>query len=213
MRCVNTGSRSVNDSRARSKRLLAAGKNLYLAGFMATGKTATAKAIARLLRVPWTDLDERIERESGLTVEKFFAERGERAFRAAEHDALKAVTGAGGLVVALGGGTVCHARNRALLRGTGPIVLLTAPAEVVLRRIGRTRTRPLLADQDAHQRIRALLVRRASDYSRYRLRVDTTDLTASAAAGAVLQVIEDAGRRSEAARARDMAGCRGGTCR
>jgi len=210
---MSTGGRSPNASLARAERLLAAGKNVYLAGFMGTGKTATAKALARVLRVPGVDLDEAIVREQGRSVAEIFAQRGERAFRNAEHRALKAVVDDGGRVVALGGGAVCFERNRALLRGTGPVVLLTAPAEVILNRVGGSASRPLLAGRDAPATIQALLARRMRDYRRYRLRVDTAELTPAGAAEAVLQAIEAAGRQAEAVRARDMAARRGGTCR
>lgn len=213
MRCVSTGGRSPGARQARAERLLAAGKNVYLAGFMGTGKTATARAMARILGAVWVDLDEAIEREQGLSVAQIFAERGERTFRNAEHRALKGLVGAGGRVVALGGGAVCFERNRALLRGTGPVVLLTAPSEVILKRIGHMRTRPLLTGTDAPATIRALLARRMRDYRRYHLRVDTSELTPPGAAEAVLQAIESAGRLADAARARDMAARRGGTCR
>ena len=115
--------------------------------------------------------------------------------------------------VALGGGTVCFERNRALLRGSGPVALLTAPAEVILKRVGRSTARPLLAVPDAPAKIRSLLARRMRDYRRYRLRVDTSELTPAGSAEAVFHAIEEAGRRSEATRARDMATRRGGTCR
>ena len=213
MRCVSTGRPSQSDSRSRAERLIAAGKNVYLAGFMGTGKSSTAKAISRILGVPWIDLDEAIVREEGQSVAEIFSLRGERAFRNAEHRAIKAVVEGPGAVVALGGGAVCFERNRALLRGTGPVVLLTAPDEVILRRVGRSQNRPLLAGPDAPAKVRALLVRRMRDYRRYRLRVDTAELTPAGAAEAVLQVVEHAGRQAEAARARDMAARRGGTCR
>ncbi|MHB8835742.1 MAG: shikimate kinase [Candidatus Methylomirabilia bacterium] len=210
---MSTGKLSRNGSKTRAELLLAAGKNIYLAGFMGTGKTSTARAIARMLGVPWLDLDEAIVREEGLSVSEIFAQRGERAFRNAEHRALKAVVEGAGAVVALGGGAVCFERNRALLRATGPVVLLTAPAETILKRVGRSQDRPLLAGGDAPARVRALLVRRMQDYRRYRLRVDTTELTPAGAAEAVLQVVDHAGRQADAARARDMAARRGGTCR
>ena len=180
---------------------------------MGTGKTATARAISRILGVPWLDLDAAVVRAEGSSVAEIFERRGERAFRNAEHRALLAAVAGPGAVVALGGGAVCFERNRALLRGTGPVVLLTAPAEVILKRIGRSKGRPLLAGDDAPARVRALLVRRMRDYRRYRLRVDTTELTPAGAAEAVLQAVDHAGRQSDAARARDMAARRGGTCR
>ncbi len=213
MRCVNTGGRSSGASRARAERLLAAGRNLYLAGFMATGKTATARAVARALGAPWVDLDERIEAAEGMSVAEIFAARGQRAFRNAEHRALGEVVRTGGQVVALGGGVVCYERNRTLLRGTGPVVVLTAPPEVLLRRIGSSPARPLLAGADAPERLRRLLARRAPHYRRYRLRVDTAELTPRGAAEGVLHAVEADARRAAAARARDMAARRGGTCR
>jgi shikimate kinase len=121
---VTTGARSSADSHARAERLLAAGRNLYLAGFMGTGKSSAARALARILAAPRVDLDEAIGQAEGMSVARIFAERGERAFRAAEHRALKAAVAAGGSVVALGGGAVCFARNREVLRGTGPVVVL-----------------------------------------------------------------------------------------
>jgi shikimate kinase len=180
---------------------------------MGAGKSATAKAISRILGVPWVDLDAEIEREEGLSVADIFAQRGERAFRNAEHRALTTVARGSGSVVALGGGAVCFERNRAALRGTGPVVLLTATPEVLLKRVGSSGERPLLAGADAAVRVRALLARRMRDYRRYRLRVDTTELTPAGAAEAVLQVVDHAGRLADAARARDMAARRGGTCR
>lgn len=213
MRCVATGKRSKSDSPSRAERLIAAGKKVYLAGFMGTGKTLTAREIARMLGVPWVDLDEAIVREEGLSVSEIFAQRGERAFRNAEHRALKAVVAGAGAVVALGGGAVCFERNRVLLRGTGPVLLLTAPADTIIKRVGRSKDRPLLAGRDAAAKIRALLVRRMRDYRRYRLRVDTTELSPAGAAEAVLQLVDHAGRQAVTARARDMAARRGGTCR
>lgn len=213
MRCVSTGARSRAASLARAERLLAAGKNVYLAGFMGTGKSSAAKAIGRILGAPWVDLDESIAREQGRSVVEIFAERGERAFRNAEHRALKAVVDGGGRVVALGGGAVCFERNRELLKGSGPVVLLTAPVETILKRVGKSKGRPLLAGPDAPAKARALLARRMRDYRRYRLRVDTAELTPLGTAEAVLHAIEEAGRQSEAARARDQAARRGGTCR
>jgi hypothetical protein len=62
---VSTGGRSSADSHARAERLLAAGRNVYLAGFMGTGKTATAQGDGADPRVPWVDLDERESRDEG----------------------------------------------------------------------------------------------------------------------------------------------------
>jgi shikimate kinase len=175
-------------------RLLARGRNIYLAGFMGTGKSATARAAARLLGVPWRDLDREIEEEAGMSIAEIFRTRGERAFRAAEHRALSRAASAGGAVVALGGGAVCFPRNRERLRGTGPVVVLTAAPEVIWKRVRGGSERPLLAGEGGFERMRALLARRMPEYRRYRRRVDTGGLRPRAAAAAVLAALEGAHR-------------------
>jgi hypothetical protein len=42
VRCVSTGRPSRSESTSRAERLIAAGKKIYLAGFMGAGKSATA---------------------------------------------------------------------------------------------------------------------------------------------------------------------------
>jgi len=182
-----------------ARRLLSRGRNIYLAGFMGTGKTATARALARRLGAPWVDLDDEIERASGMTVPEIFAARGERAFRTLERAALRRVADAGGRVVALGGGAVCSAPNRELLRSSGAVVLLHAAPEVIWRRVARQGGRPLLSGPRGRERLAGLLARRRADYGRYRRRVDTGRLTPRAAAEAAIVALEPRPRRRERA--------------
>ena len=60
------------------------GSNVYLGGFMGTGKTATGRELARLAGRPFLDLDELIERRLAMPIPRIFSERGEGYFRDAE---------------------------------------------------------------------------------------------------------------------------------
>ena len=182
---------------AAARQLLARGRNIYLAGFMGTGKSVTARALGSRLGVPWADLDAQIERQAGLSVASIFAQRGEPAFRDLEHEALGCLAAAGGRVVALGGGAVCFPRNRALMRASGVVVVLEASPAVIWRRVGGRGGRPLLSGAGGRPGVEALLRRRRRDYHRYRRRVDTGGLSPRAAAAAVLSALEPA-RRSDA---------------
>lgn len=212
MRYANTGGLSASGSPNRAGRLLAQGKNVYLAGFMGTGKSVVARSLARRLGAAWVDTDALIEREADMSIAEIFRTGGERAFRATEHRVLRRVTREGGRVVALGGGAVCFPRNREVLRGTGPVVVLTAPPEVIWRRVRHAGGRPLLAGDGGYERMRTLLEGRRADYRRYRLRVDTEHLRPSGVAAAVVAVIEGTAR---ARRPQECAAHRGegGTCR
>ncbi len=54
---------------------------IYLAGFMASGKTTIGRALARRIGWHFADLDHDIEQESGTTIASIFDERGEAEFR------------------------------------------------------------------------------------------------------------------------------------
>jgi shikimate kinase len=135
---------------------------IFLSGFMAAGKTAVGRELARLLGARFIDLDERIEETSGRTIEQLFAADGEGAFRRLETDTLQAVCRLDGVVVALGGGTVVRRQNRDLIRSRGTLVWLNTPRSTILDRLESGESmRPLY--QDAAQ-VERLLESRLEQY-------------------------------------------------
>ena len=80
--------------------------NLYLVGFMGTGKTTVGRAIAQRLGFQALDSDYEIERLAGKTVAQIFAEEGEVAFRARERAFVDDGHPGHGVVVACGGGLI-----------------------------------------------------------------------------------------------------------
>ena len=60
--------------------------NLYLVGFMGTGKTTVGRAAAMRLGFQFLDSDQEIERKQGRTVAQIFADEGEAAFRRMERE-------------------------------------------------------------------------------------------------------------------------------
>lgn len=160
--------------------------NVYLTGFMGTGKSAVGRALARRLRRRFVDLDAAVERSAGLPVAGIFARRGEAAFRRLERAALAKAAARGGAVVALGGGALLDARNRALAARTGTVVRLTCSRRELVRRLRAKRAeRPLLAGGPLDARVASLLAARRGAYAGARLTVSTTRITNAAAAAAI----------------------------
>lgn len=169
---------------------MTSGKNIFLAGFMGTGKTSAGKELARRLQAPFVDLDSVIEKREVMAVTDIFSRRGENYFRDVEHLVLKEVSDAGGQVVALGGGAVCFERNRRLLDESGEVVLLTADAEVIWKRVGASETRPLIEENDGYGRMMRLLAAREEEYRRFPAVVDTSDQSPAETAAAILELLE-----------------------
>jgi shikimate kinase len=137
-----------------------------LTGFMGSGKSTVGRLLAGQLAWHFTDLDEEIEKESGLTVSQIFAQRGEPAFREIEHRCLDRILAAASarqirLILALGGGTFTQPRNAALLRGPGAlvkgpgaaIVWLDCPTEELLQRCVLMGDRPLFRDEASFRKL------------------------------------------------------------
>ena len=84
----------------------AADVNLYLVGFMGTGKTTIGRAAAQRLGFALVDSDHEIERQQGKTIADIFAGAGEAAFRQLERDFVENGHPATRTVVSCGGGLV-----------------------------------------------------------------------------------------------------------
>lgn len=140
--------------------------NLYLVGFMGTGKTTVSRILAARLGHRWVDSDHEIERLQGRTMTEIFATEGETNFRQMERDFIERGHSAERTVVACGGGLVIQDGMLAALQKRGVVVCLHATVETILRRTAGNRSRPLLNVEDPEKRIRDLYAIRDPIYRR-----------------------------------------------
>ena len=138
--------------------------NLYLVGFMGTGKTTVGRAAAQRMGFHLLDSDVEIERQAGKPIPEIFATQGEPAFRAMEREFIEKGHPAEKCVVACGGGLVVQPGLRELLQSKGIVVCLHASIETILKRTQGSRHRPLLNVEDPLERIRTLYAQREPIY-------------------------------------------------
>jgi shikimate kinase len=138
--------------------------NLYLVGFMGTGKTTVGRAVAQRLGFAFLDSDHEIERGHGRSIADIFAGEGEPAFRAMERAFIAGGHPAERTVVACGGGLVVQPGLPEQLAEKGVIVCLHASIETILARTSRQGERPLLSVPDPAERARALWAEREPIY-------------------------------------------------
>ncbi len=142
----------------------AADVNLYLVGFMGTGKSTVGRAVAQKLGFALLDSDHEIERLRKQTIPEIFASQGEAAFRAMERTFIESGHPAERTVVSCGGGLVVQPGMLALLKSKGVVVCLHASIETILDRTARHQHRPLLVAEDPEERIRTLYAAREPIY-------------------------------------------------
>ena len=164
-------------------------ENIALIGFMAVGKSAIGRTLAKKLHRRFVDLDAVIEKSEGLKVRDIFIQKGEGYFRQLEKRLLEEVLSRNGQVIATGGGAVMDDDNLRLLRERALLVGLTASIDVLLARAGNGAKRPLLAGGDRRERVATLLRERETKYAQASALVDTSDLTVDQAAEKIVQLL------------------------
>lgn len=162
-------------------------KNIVLIGFMGTGKTSVGKVLAKKLGREFVDVDEVIEKTTGMKISEIFSRFGERVFRDIETEVIKLITKKNGQVIATGGGVVLRDENMNRLRENGIIFCLKAKENVIFERVKHCTDRPLLQVQNPEERISQLLKERMPLYDKADFSVDTSGLTPEEVADRIIE--------------------------
>ena len=141
---------------------------IYLVGFMASGKSTLARALADRLQWRSEDIDELIEARERHTITEIFARQGEPYFRAVEREILAILQPMRHVVVATGGGTFADPENRQRINLDGASVWLDVPLAELIPRIHLDGRRPLAANRAQLER---LYLARVEGYRQAHVRV------------------------------------------
>lgn len=138
--------------------------NVFLVGPTGAGKTSIGRQLAARYGMPFLDLDQEIERHTGVAVSTIFDIEGEDGFRRRESALLDECSRRRGVLLASGAGAVLDPANRRHLAERGYVVWLQATVPLQLHRLAHDTSRPLLADTDRHRKLEAMAAARTSLY-------------------------------------------------
>jgi len=175
-------------------------KNIALIGFMAVGKSAIGRTLAKKLRRRFVDLDRVIERAEGSKVREIFEHKGEAYFRQLEKQALADVLEENNQVIATGGGVILDDQNLQILREKALLIGLSAEMDVLLARAGDATKRPLLQGSNRREKIEILLRQRAARYAQAHVTIDTSNLTVDQVVKRIMGMLEVRKKPSDANR-------------
>ena len=140
--------------------------NLYVIGFMGTGKSSISRRVARKLGMQFLDVDDEIERSANLPIPEIFDKHGESYFRQLEWDYIDNGHPGEGCVISCGGGLITQDGMSDLLKSKGVLLCLHASVETILARTQGNSNRPLLNVNNPKERIGKLLADRQSYYNK-----------------------------------------------
>ncbi len=158
---------------------------IALLGVRGAGKSTLGAALAKRLRVPLVELDQRIEAAAGLRLAEIFELHGEAYYRRLEREVLaQLLSPPTPMVLATGGSLVNDAATYALLRARCRTVWLRAtPREHWDRVVQQGDARPMAKNPAAFAELQALLAARAPLYGQAEHVIDTSGRGATAIVG------------------------------
>ena len=165
--------------------------NIYLVGFMGTGKTSVAKEIAFLLHRDFVEIDDLIEEAERKKIVDIFREKGEAYFRRREKEILEDIAKKDNLIVSCGGGIVINQENIELMKKTGKVVCLKASADVIYERTKKYSHRPLLNVENPVLKIKELLKERDKFYRQADFFVDTDNLSIEDVSRKIINLLQN----------------------
>lgn len=150
-------------------------KSVVLVGMMGSGKSAIGRRLATALGAPFRDADTEIERAAGCSVNEIFARHGESAFRDGERKVVARLLNEPPQVLATGGGAFLDEKTRARIKAEAISVWLKADLALLVERVSRKETRPLLKNVDQRAVLEKLIHEREPIYAQADITVESDE--------------------------------------
>ena len=163
---------------------------LVLVGLMGSGKSAVGRRAAKKLGLNYTDSDQKIVSDAGISITEIFELAGEAKFREMEFQAITKLVLSKPQIIATGGGAFCFPQTARLLLTKTLVVWLKAPPETLLARIGSTKSRPLLNNDNPLATLAKLNKERVRHYKKAQIEIDTDGLSTRQAMMALLRALD-----------------------
>jgi shikimate kinase len=167
-------------------------RSLVLVGMPGSGKSAVGRRLAAQLDIAFVDADEEIESAAGKPIMDIFKDHGEAYFREGERKVIARLLGSGPQVLATGGGAMMAAETRDNIRRAGVSIWLKAELAVLMRRVLKRNTRPLL-EKDPEGVMRLLMETRYPVYATADITVESRDLPHDTVVGEIIQALAEPG--------------------
>ena len=149
-------------------------KPVVLVGLMGCGKSAVGQRLAAALSVDFYDLDHEIEKKEQKTIKKIFSTKGEVYFRAKERQVMQSLLlHTRQCIIATGGGAFMDEEIRHAIKQWAISVWIKASLDILVARVSKKNTRPLLARGDKRLVLAELMKQRYPIYEYADIMVET----------------------------------------
>ncbi len=146
---------------------------LVLVGLMGAGKSVIGRRVATMLRLPFYDSDQEIEKAAQMTITELFEIYGESEFRALEQRVILNLMKKNPLVLATGGGAYINENIRKAIHKNGISIWLKVDLDILMQRVSKHPTRPLLQTANPKETMQKLMEQRYPIYAKANLTINS----------------------------------------
>lgn len=133
---------------------------IYLVGMPGSGKTTLAEELSSLTKLPFFDLDHKLEEKEGRSIPEIFSENGEDYFRKVENEVVHSFL-PDNAILATGGGAPCFFDNMDFMLSNGKTVFVDVHEDELIERVwSQHGSRPLLAQEGKEEMYNAIKEKR-----------------------------------------------------
>lgn len=168
-------------------------RTIALIGLMGVGKSTVGRRLAKRLGLEFTDGDHEVERAANISVSDIFDKMGEAEFRSGEARVMRRLLDGNRIVLATGGGAVLNQETRDLLKQQAVVVWMKADLPIIVERVQRRDTRPLLRGRDPLDALTEMAQRRYPIYAEAHIEVEVASGSHTASVDAIINALKAIG--------------------
>lgn len=167
---------------------------VVLVGLMGVGKSTIGRKLAQALGTRFVDADDAIVEAAQMSIPEIFEKFGEAYFRDGERRVIaRIIEDMHGhpAVIATGGGAFVDAETRAMILDKAIAVWLDGDLDVLVERVSRKNTRPLLIGKDPREVLSRLMEERRPAYCQAHIRAVSDAGPQAASVARILAALEE----------------------
>ena len=164
-------------------------ENLVFLGMMGSGKSSIGSLLSKKLNIDFIDVDNEIERNTGMKISKIFENNGEKYFREIEETTTLKFLKKNNTVISLGGGAFMNENIRKEVLKSHISFWLNWNNNILLGRIKKSKKRPLAINSSDDQII-DLIQKRSTIYAKALFEIKCDNLTKNEVVNKIIKIYD-----------------------
>ena len=165
-------------------------ENLIFLGMMGAGKTSIGSIVSKKLKLNYVDVDQEIEKELGMKIQKIFETKGENYFREIEEQMTLKFLKKNSNIISIGGGAFLNQNIKKEILKNHISFWLNWDSKTLIKSISNSFKRPI-AFKVSKNKLLDLINKRSKIYSKALYKIECENLSKNQIVKKIMKIYED----------------------